>query len=129
MKKILFVLLVLFAYTTGTAQQRSISSLTGTWVAADSENANGGIQVIDSTRMFLIYGDQKKPITSYKLDFSQSPAWFDFTVRDGAKSIQLKSLIQFINEDLVQWQIFEGTTRPVHFANEAGDVLYLRRKK
>src|SRR5688572_32227621 len=129
MKKILFILLVLFAYTTGTAQQRSISSLTGTWVAADSENANGGIQVIDSTRMFLIYGDQKKPITSYKLDFSQSPAWFDFTVRDGAQSIQLKSLIQFINEDLVQWQIFEGTTRPVHFANEAGDVLYLRRKK
>jgi hypothetical protein len=129
MKKIAWVLLALFLYTTAAAQPRTISSLTGTWLAVDADNASGGIQVIDSAKMFLIYGDQKKPITSYKLDFSKSPAWFDFTVQDGQQNIQLKSLIQFINDDLLQWQVFEGTTRPVHFANEAGDVLYLRRKK
>lgn len=129
MKKFLWFLVVLFFYSTAAAQPRTISSLTGTWVAVDADNASGGIQVIDSTKLFLIYGDQKKPITSYKLDFSRSPAWFDFTVQDGSQIIQLKSLIQFINDDLLQWQVFEGTTRPVHFANEAGDVLYLRRKK
>lgn len=122
-------MLALFVYGTAAAQPRSINSLVGTWVAVDSDNASGGIQVIDSTKMFMVYGDQKKPISTYKLDFSKTPAWFDFTVQDGQQSIQLKSLIQFINDDLLQWQIFEGNTRPVHFANEAGDVLYLRRKK
>lgn len=129
MKKIVWVLVVLFLYGTAAAQVRSISSLTGTWEAVDADNASGGLQVVDSTKLFLVYGDQKKTLTTFKLDFTKSPAWFDFTVQDGKQSIQLKSLIQFINEDLLQWQIFEGSTRPVHFANDAGDVLYLRRKK
>ena len=71
MKKFLWFLVVLFFYSTAAAQPRTISSLTGTWVAVDADNASGGIQVIDSTKLFLIYGDQKKPITSYKLDFFQ----------------------------------------------------------
>ena len=129
MKKLIWIFFALLSGTTVTAQQKSLMSLAGRWEAVDADNASGGIEVVDSARLFLVYGDQKKAIISYKADFSKSPAWFDFTVKDGANTIELQSLMQFINDDLVQWQIFEGTSRPVHFANDTGDVLYLRRKK
>lgn len=129
MKRVMFaVFALLFCFTT-VAQQRSIKNLIGTWEAVRTENDGGGLQVVDSAQIFLVYGDQKKKVASYRADFSHSPARFDFVVQDSTESLNLKSLIEFINDDLIKWQLFEGDVQPVHFTSNSGEVVYLRRKK
>ena len=124
-----FLITVVLLNHSSFAQQRSIQNLVGKWEAVDSENSSGGIEVVSGDQIFLVYGSEKKPVHSFRLDFSKSPAWFDFTVKDSASTITLKSLIQFINEDLIQWQLFDGDVRPAHFTNSGGQMVYLRRKK
>ena len=107
-----------------TAQKYSIKNLQGRWESADG----AGIEVIDSSRIFLLYNGDKKQIVSFESNFSKSPCWFDFTVSDSAGNMSMKSLLLFVNEDLVQWQIFEED-RPANFSADKGTMVYLRRSK
>lgn len=125
----LTVYAVLFASMMVLAQTRDITSLVGKWEAVDVDDKNGGLEVIDSTTIFLVYGNNKLPVISYKADFTKSPAWFDFTIKDSARQISLKSLLQFVNDDMIRWQVFDGETRPVLFAADRGDMVVLKRKR
>lgn len=130
MKKVMLILMVLFFYAGTGAQERTLQAMTGTWEAVSSVNHGGGLEVKDSTQLYLVFGDQKKKILQYKIDFSQSPARFDFTVpQDSTTNLSLKSLLQFVNDDLIKWQVFEGENVPMHFASNGGDIVYLRRKR
>lgn len=111
------------------AQGHDIKSLIGKWEAVDFESRNGGLEVMDSAKLFIVYGNQRKEIVSYKADFTKSPALFDFTIKDSTETLNLKSLIQFINEDLIQWQVFEEPIRYASYTGKLGDIVYLRRKK
>ncbi len=128
MKKVMLAVFS-FLICAQTIGQRSIQSLVGSWEAVRAANEGGGLEVVDSATLYLVYGDQKKKITSYKADFTQSPVRFDFAVKDSTETINLKSLIEFINNDMIKWQLFEGDAMPVHFVNDRGEILYLRRKK
>ena len=130
MKKLFGVLVCcILVSLSSIGQSKSISQLLGKWEAVDSENSTGGLEVIDTTKIYLVYGTEKKAIASYKADFTKSPASFDFIIKDGSETISLKSLIQFVNDDLIQWQVFEGDVRPVHFTQSGGQTVFLRRKK
>jgi len=109
--------------------QRSIQSLVGRWEAVRTANEGGGLEVVDSTAIYLVYGTEKKKIVSFKADFTVVPARFDFTVKDSTETLNLRSLIEFINDDMIKWQLFEDDVMPVHFVNDTGEILYLRRKK
>jgi hypothetical protein len=125
MKKMINSLALIFLLNLGAgAQKYCIKNLVGYW--ASSEGA--GIEVIDSTKIFLVYGIDKKSIVSYTTDFTKTPCWFDFTIKDSTQTITIKSLMLFVNEDLVQWQIFEDV-RPDNFSKENGTMVYLKRKK
>ena len=119
---------VLFALTffcfTAAGQQFSLKSLVGRWQSAEG----AGIEVIDSSKIFLTYNGEKKQVVSYETNFSRVPSWFDFTIKDGAEEVQLKSLLLFVNNDLIQWQVFEGD-RPPNFSVEKGNMVYLKRAK
>lgn len=128
-KMLLFVILGLCLHMDSFAQKRTIQSLVGHWEAVDSENASGGIEVLDSSKLFLVYGTERKPIVSYTADFTKAPGWFDFTIKDSSGTMALKSLLQFINDDLIQWQVFDESVRPAHFVESEGTMVYLRRKK
>ena len=130
MKKVLVLFscsLLLSLATVG--QTRSFLHLVGMWEAIGSEDRSGGLEIVDSAKIFLVYGDERRAVVSYKADFSKTPGWFDFTIKDSTGSITLKSLIQFINDDLLQWQVFEEDVRPAHFTQGGGQMVYLRRKK
>jgi hypothetical protein len=129
MKKVLLLLSVVFFYFHAVAQDKSIQSLVGIWETITSGAEGGGLEVKDSTELFLVYGSQKKKIMRYKADFSKTPTRFDFTVQDSSQNLSLKSLLQFINNDLIKWQVFEGDVAPSYFASNDGEILYLRRKK
>lgn len=129
MKKFFCVLMFYtFISIAAGAQFRSIQHLMGKWEAVDAENSSGALEVIDSNKIYLVYGQEKKAISSFKIDFSKSPAPFDFTIKDSSETRDLKSLLQFINDDLIQWQVFESEVRPAHFTQSGGQIVYLRRK-
>jgi len=131
MKKILMGLIMVliglnaFAQTSTSAQTITLKNLVGRWETADG----AGLEILDSSRIFVIYGKDRKPILSYQADFSRTPYWFDFTVKDTAQKLStMKSLI-LLDNDVLKWQVFEDGNRPANFAADRGDIVILRRKK
>lgn len=128
--RILMIIFLAFLQIFAFAQSASFSKLIGKWEAVDADNKTGRLEVLDSSKIFLSYGQEKKPVTSFKADFSKSPVWFDFTVANDSNKIKIKSILVFINDNLVQWQVFKGdAVRPAHFTEDKGEIIYLRRKK
>lgn len=126
MKKIWMGLFVLFFGLSASAQNLSIKNLMGKWESADG----AGLEIIDSSRIFVTYGNERKPILSYKADFSKSPCRFDFVVKDTAQKLStMKSLLLLQGNDVLKWQVFDGDDRPADFTPDRGDIVILRRKK
>lgn len=129
MKEIFILLVAVVCSTALWGQSRTFKNLVGMWEAVDSENQSGGLEFIDTQKIYLVYGKERKPVTSCKFDLSRSPGWFDFAVVDSTGIMNLKSLLLFVNDDLIQWQVFDGEARPAHFSEDGGQMVYLRRKK
>ena len=131
MKKLLMGLIVVlislntFSQTSASVQEITIKNLVGRWETPDG----AGLEILDSSRIFVTYGKDRKPILSYQADFSKSPCWFDFTVKDTAQKLStMKSLI-LLDNDVLKWQVFEDGDRPANFATDKGEIVILRRKK
>jgi hypothetical protein len=129
MKKIMTFIFVFSIGITAKAQQRDIQDLVGKWDAVDASSAQGTLQIVDSTHIYLTFNGQKKPIIRYKADFTKKPIWFDFVVPEGDSTIHLKSILRIISNNKLQWQIFTGDNRPEYFTKDRGDMLYLVRKR
>jgi hypothetical protein len=126
MKNIWMGLIMALLSLTASSQNTSIKNLVGRWETEDG----AGLEVIDSSRIFITYGKERKPILSYQADFSKSPFWFDFVVKDTAQKLStMKSLLLLENNDVLKWQVFEEGDRPSNFATDKGDIVILRRKK
>lgn len=119
----LFVILLISATTS--AQNTSIKSLVGRWETTDG----AGLEVIDSARIFVTYGKERKAILSYQADFSKSPCWFDFVVKDTAQKLSTIKSLLLLDNDVLKWQVFEDGDRPTNFAADKGDIVVMRRKK
>jgi hypothetical protein len=122
MKKLLLFIAIIFTVQLH-AQNFTINDLLGTWKADNG----AGLELADSTTAYILYNEEKKKVYDIRMNFDNIPGTLDFTVRDSAGAIQLQSLFQFINRDLVQWQVFEGK-RPLNFTAAGGELVYLRRK-
>lgn len=125
MKKVIVALVFFLTMNTVVDAQKkySFENLKGSW-----RNSKGaGLDIVDSANIYLVYGDQKKKITRSRADFSKSPVWFDLAVKDSSHLTSLKSLLLFVNDDLIQWQVFESDTRPAYFSMERGDMFFLKR--
>jgi hypothetical protein len=126
MKKIWMGLFVVVISLSASAQKLSIKNLVGRWETADG----AGLEIIDSSRIFVTYGTERKPILSYKADFSKSPYWFDFVVKDSAQQLStMKSLLLLDGNDILKWQVFEDGDRPANFTTNTEEIVILRRKK
>jgi hypothetical protein len=126
MKKIWMGLFVVVVSLSASAQKLSIKNLVGRWETADG----AGLEIIDSSRIFVTYGTERKPILSYKADFSKSPYWFDFVVKDSAQQLStMKSLLLLDGNDILKWQVFEDGDRPANFTTNTEEIVILRRKK
>lgn len=126
MKRIWMGLFVLVTGLSASSQKTSIKNLIGQWQTADG----AGLEIIDSSRIFITYGNERKPILSYQADFSRIPFWFDFVVKDSAQQLStMKSLLLLQSDGALKWQVFEDDDRPSNFTPGKGDIVILRRKK
>lgn len=126
MKKFLFgLVLVLSLSGTAEAQDKyDFKTLVGSWRNADG----AGLDVVDTNTVYVVFGDNRKKVNYCKADFSKSPVWLDLAVKDtSSKLVTLKSLLLFVSEDMIQWQVFDKETRPAHFSNDKGNLLFLKR--
>lgn len=129
MKKVWLIFLVLLCSNSVLlAQTRSMRDLVGKWEIVDSDGSRGLLEAADSTAIYLAYGGERKRIATYKADFSRSPGSFQFVIKDSAETITLNSQLLFVNADLVEWRIVEGSGAPQVAAGKE-TILYLRRKK
>jgi hypothetical protein len=85
--------------------------------------------VVSSSKIFLVYGTDKKPVIAYSADFSKSPVWFDFVVKDSTRTVSVKSLLLLEPGNILKWQVFEDGKRPNDFAPDRGNVLTLRKQE
>jgi hypothetical protein len=125
MKNKVYVLLAFIILSISAGAQTSIKELVGKWETADG----GGLEIIDGSRIFLVYGKERTPVLSYTVDFTKKPAWFDFTVRSADSILKMKSILQLNGADEMKWQVLETDVRPATFQPSAGEILVLKKKK
>jgi hypothetical protein len=125
MKKLWMGLLLIVCSSGAWSQQVCIKDLVGKWETTDG----AGLEIIDSSRMFITYGKERKPILSYQADFSKTPCWFDFVVQDTVKKLTTMKSLLLLDHDVLKWQVFDDDTRPADFAADRGDIVIMRRKR
>jgi hypothetical protein len=125
MKKVWMGLLLLACSSGAWCQQFCLKDLVGRW----ETNDGAGLEIIDSSRMFVTYGKERKPILSYQADFSKTPCWFDFVVQDTVKKLTTMKSLLLLDHDVLKWQVFDDGARPADFTSDRGDIVIMRRKK
>jgi hypothetical protein len=129
MKKMFFVLMILFSGTQAFNQQKQFKDLIGRWEIISDQNDGASLEVIDSSTIILYYMGEKKKLTDYKIDFQRSPIWFDFSTADSTSNVSVKSLLEIINDSMIKWQLFVDEDRTDHFSSTKGELYYLRKAK
>jgi len=128
MKKILILLSALVYFSSGSfGQANKFQSMVGLWEMVGEQESGGGLQIKDSSTISIRFMGEEKTILRYNIDFSKSPIWFDFSCRDTAAVSNFKSLIEFVGDDTLKWQIFTDGERADHFTSRSGELFYLKR--
>ena len=95
----------------------------GTW-----RNSTGvGMDVVDSNTVYIVHGNQRKLASASLTGVGRNPLSFNVSIKDSSKIVVLKGLLLFVNDNTLQWQVFDSDTKPVSFRYERGDMLFLKR--
>jgi len=129
MKKIFFVLMILFAGIEAFNQQKQLKDLIGRWEIVGEQSDSASLEIIDSSTIILNYMGERKKIIEYKIDFQRSPIWFDFSTGDSSSTVMVKSLLEVMNDNMIKWQLFVDEDRTEHFSSTKGELYYLRKAK
>lgn len=125
MKKALILLTMIVSLNSYSfAQKYNFENLRGNW--RNKEGA--GLEIVDSSQLYVVYGNQKKQLVSYAIDFSSNPAKFNFVLKEPSGILNIKSMLLFINADVIQWQVLEPDTKPVGYSSTPKKELVILRK-
>jgi hypothetical protein len=122
MKKIFILagVFVLFSLP-GFCQSKKIQDIIGRWTVIGEQGPEVRLEIIDSADIMLTYLGEEKKMLNYKIDFS---------VKDTSSSmVNVKSIIEIINDGLIKWQLFVDENRPDHFSSGKGELFYLKKEK
>ena len=108
-------------------QAKKFQSMVGSWEIIGEQDAGGGLEIIDSATILIRFMGEEKKLLQYKIDFSKSPYWFDFTAKDTTSVTNFKSILEFVGDDTLKWQVFSDGERASHFTSTSGDLFYLKR--
>ncbi len=124
MKKMIFILSLLLSLEfTSSAQEHSFTNLIGSW-----RNRQGaGLDVMDSNTIYIVNCDKRKLAGAILSDFSKDLVKLNLSVKDSFRTVVIKSLLLFVNDNTLQWQVVDSEKKPVNFRYERGDILFLKR--
>lgn len=129
MKNILFLLALSLFAVKGISQQKQLKDLVGRWEIASDQIKAASLEVIDSSNVTLFYNGEKLKLTDYKIDFTKSPIWFDFSTGSGDSAVSVKSLIEIVSDTMIKWQLFVDEDRTPYFSASKGELFFLRKAK
>lgn len=130
MKKLFFALAFITLQLVAIAQTYSPKDLIGKWEGTDYTNETGSLEFIDSIHVIMSVPGMNAVTTTYYVDFSKTPIWFDIIIGSTDNNIKMKSFLQFESTDSMKWQFLNGEDRPDKWQPETGDnTLLLKRKK
>ena len=109
------------------AQVKSFRDIIGKWEIVAQDMPGASLEVIDSTKIFLTYGGEKRQVTEATLNTKKSPAWFDFRIADSSGTLQVKTLIHVYGDGVMKWQLFVEEERPEFFTSTKGELMYLKK--
>ena len=137
MKKFLIVVAATVLFSSGSFSQVSQASqvtqakkfrnIVGSWEIVGEQDSGGGLEIIDSATILIRFMGEEKRLLEYKIDFSKSPYWFDFSAQDTTSISNFKSLLEIVNDDMLKWQVFVDGERANHFTSATGELFYLKR--
>jgi len=128
MKRIIAVMVSAIITLNGFSQ-KNFKDLIGRWEIMDQQGSNATLEIIDSSTILLSYNGEKKKIIDYKIDFTKSPIWFDFSTSDTSSVVTVKSILEILNDNMIKWQLFVDEERSPHFSSTKGEMFYLRKVK
>jgi hypothetical protein len=108
-------------------QAKKFQNMIGSWEIIDEQDSGAGLEIIDSATILIRFMGEEKRLLEYKIDFSKSPFWFDFSAKDSTSVSNFKSLLEFVNDDMLKWQVFVDEERQDHFSSSKGELFYLKR--
>jgi hypothetical protein len=108
-------------------QAKKFQNMVGSWEIVSEQDSGGGLEIIDSATILIRFMGEEKRLLEYKIDFSKSPYWFDFSAKDSTSISSFKSLLEFVNDDMLKWQVFVDEERQDHFSSSKGELFYLKR--
>jgi len=126
MKKLVLAAACILFSIAGFTQVKKFGDMVGRWEIAGEQNAL--LEIVDSATITLTYMGETRQITNLKMDFSKSPYWFDFTTKDSASVIQVKSLVEIFGDNMLKWQLFIDEERSPYFTASKGEILYLKKR-
>ena len=128
MRKLFYIIsLTLLTGLGANAQVKSFKDIIGKWEIVGQGMNGASLEVIDSNRIYLTYGGEKKDVFDAVLNTKKSPAWFDFKIRDSTEVLQVKTLIHVYSDGVMKWQLFIEDERPEFFTSNKGEMMYLKK--
>jgi hypothetical protein len=124
MKKVILISLMMIASFYSFSQQKTIQNLIGVWECIDQKNDRGSLEFIDTSKVMIGFMGEKRAVSDFRIDFSKTPYWFSFTVKDGEQMISVKSFLYFVDDNNIKWEVFMDDETD----GSANEVVLLRRK-
>ncbi|MBC7904330.1 MAG: hypothetical protein H7Y27_12955 [Gemmatimonadaceae bacterium] len=124
----IFAFVVIFSIG-ASAQQRNLRDLIGKWEEVGDKADNGSLEFIDSSKVVMSMKGRKLSPSSFSVDFSKTPMPLDMVMVQGDQKRVLKSLIQFVDNDTLKWQVFPAGDRGTSFTDAAATSVVLKRRK
>jgi hypothetical protein len=120
MKRYLVTFLLILGSVSVFAQKsHTAKDLLGKWEGKDSRSEVGGLFFLKDNKAILIFHGKYSPAMNYTTDFTTNPVKIDLVVQNADGRMNIKGLLQFIDNNTIKFQIFPGSNRPNNF-----DLLY-----
>jgi hypothetical protein len=130
MKKSMFVFsLSLILSSTIHSQTNNFNKLIGKWEISTEDGQPAYLEIIDSATIILTYMGETKKCNNPQINFTKSPHWFDFSTGNSDSAIQIKSLVEIFDNDIIKWQLFVDEERTPYFTATKGEIFYLKKSR
>ena len=111
--QVLVITVCLFSFN-GFSQSHEIN-LKGKWIDKDLQVEYNFSSNTNASFSQMGYGMS----VSYKVDFSKSPFWIDFTLQRGGNKLKMPGLLRVINKDTIWIEQFAPlTNHPTEFSKD-----------
>ena len=130
MKRYIVTFLLILGSASVFAQKpHTAKDLIGKWEGKDTRNEAGGLIFLKGNKAIVAAGGRNSPAMNYTTDFTSNPVKIDLSVHppNGGR-INLKGLLQFIDDNTIKFQIFPGGNRPNDFDTASSDDIVILKR-